>query len=172
MGARRKVAQLPIVVNDLLVQRFWSKVRRLEGNDACWLWTGAWRGNGYGAIKVDGYVMDSHVVSWRIAHGGVVVPDGNLIAHRCDVRPCVRPEHLFLATPSENMVDARDKGRLDESRNRGEKQHFAVLTEEIVRKARGLRDSGMSGRKIAVELNVPYSAVAPMLAGKTWAHVV
>jgi hypothetical protein len=169
--ARQKVGQLPLAVDDRLRDRFWAKVRKLDGDDSCWLWTGAWRGQGYGAIKIDGAVMDAHVVSWRLANHGIAVPDGKLIAHRCDVRPCVRPGHLFLASWSENMIDARDKGRLQDSWSYGERHPHAVLTEDLVRKARSLHADGMSGRKVADEIGVKYDCIKDVLSGKRWKHV-
>lgn len=170
--ARRNLSQMPLDVNERLRERFWSKVRKLDGDDTCWLWTGAGRGNGYGAIKVSGVTLDAHVVSWRIENNGIVIPDGMLIAHRCDVRLCVRPDHLFLATPSENMRDARDKGRLHDSWSVGEKAHNSVLTEEIVRKARQLKVTGLSSKKIAEQLGASHCAIKLVLAGKRWKHVV
>lgn len=172
MSERRKVSQLPITVDDRLRDRFWSKVRKLNGEGSCWLWTGTGRGNGYGCIKVDGMLMDTHVVAWRLVNNGIAVPEGRLIAHRCDVRLCVRPEHLFLASWSENMLDAKDKGRLTDSWSHGEKSPNAVLTDEIVRTARRMSDEGWSGREIADELSVSYDAIKGALSGKNWKHVV
>jgi hypothetical protein len=39
-------------------------------------------------------------------------PIGDLdCCHKCDVRDCCRPEHLFVGTRSENMLDMSAKGR-------------------------------------------------------------
>lgn len=172
MGARRKLSQHPITVDDRLIERFSAKVRRLNGDDSCWLWTGAGRGNGYGAIKVNGETLDTHVVSWRIANSGIAVPDGNVIAHRCDVRLCVRPDHLFLASQSENMLDAKNKGRLDDTWSRGEKAPNSVLTEDVVREARRMQqEEGIGWCRIAKKLGVSKWAIKGVLAGKNWRHV-
>jgi hypothetical protein len=39
------------------------------------------------------------------------VPAGSLVLHRCDVRNCVNPDHLFLGTYKDNMDDMYSKGR-------------------------------------------------------------
>jgi hypothetical protein len=37
------------------------------------------------------------------------------VLHRCDVKACVRPDHLFLGNQSDNLSDAALKGRLARS---------------------------------------------------------
>lgn len=94
--------------------RFWSKVNKTSG---CWLWTaGTIRGYGQfnlGRVAGKSRTAYAHRVSWELAHGPVA---GDLsVLHRCDVPLCVNPEHLFLGTQQDNLADARQKGRLNES---------------------------------------------------------
>lgn len=161
-------ATMDLRVDDRLKDRFWSKVRKLDGDNSCWLWTGASRA-GYGSIKVAGKVINCHVLSWRLINGGIAIPSGKIIGHLCDVRLCVRPEHLKLMTQSENMIDANLKGRCDW--NCGERAPNAVLTDEIVRKAKRMSRDGVSGRQIALNLGVSHDAIKAVLRGKTWKHV-
>lgn len=92
------------------MQRFFDKVT-YEPNSGCWLWTAcAETGAGYGMFA--GFPGDkrTHRISYRLHHGEI--PPGLLVCHRCDVRTCVNPEHLFLGTHKDNMQDCSRKGRI------------------------------------------------------------
>lgn len=163
-------ARMPLALTERDAKRFWSKVRKIEGADACWVWRGSWRGNGYGAFKADETVFDSHVYSWRLANNGMVIPEGKVVMHTCDVRPCVRPDHLVLGTPSDNMMDAREKGRLDF--NMGENNFRAVLNPDLVREIRRLKKNhGLGYVAIGRMLGVSKWAARQVIRGKTWKHV-
>ena len=86
--------------------RFWAKVNKTDG---CWLWEGVTTPNGYGMFPVPGTrkSVSSHRFSWEQANGEI--PQGLSVLHRCDVRACVNPEHLFLGTQMDNMIDMMKK---------------------------------------------------------------
>lgn len=92
-------------MNEATEARFWSKVSKSEG---CWEWTAALR-SGYGVFYADGRLHRAHRVSWEIANGPIA--EGLLVCHRCDNRRCVRPDHLFLGTSTDNNRDMTEKGR-------------------------------------------------------------
>lgn len=72
----------------------------------CWLWQRSTK-NGYGRFG-DGGRFYAHRESYR-AHVGD--PGKLWVLHKCDVKRCCNPEHLFLGTHTDNMRDARAKGR-------------------------------------------------------------
>lgn len=87
-------------------ERFWSKVSK---GDGCWEWQAGRLPTGYGRFSDKGVEYKAHRFSWALAHGAI--PEGMLICHRCDNPRCVRPDHLFLGTNSDNQRDMVNKNR-------------------------------------------------------------
>lgn len=87
--------------------RFW---RWVDKSGDCWLWMGAREGFGYGVFSIGtGRTVGAHRYSWQSTRGEI--PSGMFVCHHCDVPACVRPDHLFLGTHTDNMVDMVKKGR-------------------------------------------------------------
>lgn len=86
---------------------FWSKVDR-SAPGGCWLWKQAPIANGYGRTTVGYRRVLAHRLAWELTHGAI--PDGLCVLHRCDVRLCVNPAHLFLGI-ADNNADRDAKGR-------------------------------------------------------------
>lgn len=165
------------------IARFWAKV---DISDACWLWIGNMTSNGYGKWRPSGRAPGiqalAHRVSWEIHYGRI--PEGMCICHHCDVRQCIRPDHLFLGTIADNNADMRRKGRnISGARHpfrtrpdlvrRGTLVPGVKLTEDDVRAIRHLYASGgMSLPAIARQFGVCASSIGNITRGKTWAHLV
>jgi len=135
-----------------------------EPNTGCWLYAGAENGRGYGLIGIDGRQVKAHRFSWEHHHGPI--PAGMHVLHKCDVRLCVNPDHLFLGTNYDNVQDKIAKGRAGTIR--GSKCGQSVLTEELVLI---IRADARSAPQLAAVLGVSPSAIRACRNGQNWRHV-
>lgn len=80
-----------------------------EPNTGCWLWTACLTPQGYGKLTV----QHRTVVASRAAYEAFIgpIPPDMFVCHRCDVRACINPSHLFVGTRQDNMDDMVRKGR-------------------------------------------------------------
>ncbi|MDR6794827.1 hypothetical protein J2X12_002838 [Pseudarthrobacter oxydans] len=99
--------------------RYWEKVGKADG---CWNWLGATHGDdpggGYGVffLTSSGF-MQAHRYAWQMLNG--TIPEGMVIDHTCHNRICVKPEHLRLATLSQNAQNLRPGARRSKTGVRG-----------------------------------------------------
>lgn len=141
-----------------ITERFWAKVSKAEG---CWLWLAGQYSNGYGEFFYRGRLHCAHRVAWELTHG--VIQEGMSVCHSCDVRQCVRPDHLFLGTQSENLSDMDRKGR----RWIGP----CKLTDDQVRSLRQLRNGGQDLRSLATEFGISETQVSAIARRRYYKRV-
>lgn len=91
-----------------VIDYFETKFDKTE--NGCWLWKQASDKDGYGSFKFKRKVYRAHRFSYMLYKGEI--PDGMMVLHKCDVRNCINPEHLFLGTAKDNAQDAAKKGRI------------------------------------------------------------
>jgi hypothetical protein len=129
----------------------------------CWLWTGAMILD-YGVLTVDTVQHRVHRYVYEQLVG--VIPAGWLVCHRCDVRACVNPAHLFVGTHADNMADMVAKGR----QARGEENGRAKLTEgdvEAIREAYWSSADSVSG--LSRKYGVSRTQIRHVVRGEQWA---
>lgn len=152
----------------VLGDRFWAKVDRHSG-DGCWLWRGATSRGGYGEISHNGRPQPAHRVAWELTNGPI--PTGMQVLHRCDVRACCRPDHLFLGSQRDNVNDMIMKGRDAQNPVFGERHGKSKLTAPKVSEIRSLYASGVSQQEIADRFGITRGNVGFIVSHKTWRHV-
>jgi hypothetical protein len=156
-------------------QRFWSKVDIIRDEDSCWIWKGKCSRNGYGrfhqTVSVGVYKQfGAHRVSYEISNGEI--PDNHVVCHKCDNPQCVRPEHLFVGTQSDNLIDMHNKKRWNHKDRSGENNNSAKLTAREVSEIRNkYKPRIYTGRMLAEEYGVSIPLVEKILARKIWKDV-
>lgn len=153
-------------------ERYWPKVDRSGGPDACWPWTAHRMKSGYGLFAVPNgtsYAAPhlAHRVSWALVNGPI--PDGLFVCHSCDNPPCCNPSHLFLGTPQDNARDMQAKGRA--VIRRGESATMAKLTTEQAREVRRRARAGESPTRLGDEFGVSDTLVQRIRDGLAWRHL-
>lgn len=143
-----------------------------EPNSGCWLWEACASDGGYGHIRHKGRMIKAHRASWMLYRGSI--PDGQgyhgiCVLHRCDVTFCVNPDHLFLGTNRDNVLDKYAKGR--GVNLRGSAHGMAKLFESDVLLIRERLKGGESGAAIARDYGVKKHAIYSIKTGKNWSHV-
>jgi hypothetical protein len=76
----------------------------------CWIFTGKLNPAGYGKKRYMGKIHGAHRLSYELHYGKIKNPD-LFVCHKCDNRDCINPDHLWLGTNNENMLDMMHKGR-------------------------------------------------------------
>lgn len=77
--------------------------------NGCWLYQGFLRHNGYGCISYRCKNWVTHRLAYHLTKGEI--PKGMDVCHTCDVRNCCNPEHLWVGTRQDNMIDMSKKKR-------------------------------------------------------------
>ena len=158
-------------------QRFWKYVYKTE---SCWLWIGATQSPpyNYGVLNINGQIYRAHRLSWQFFYGPI--PGNMEICHNCpsgDNPNCVNPDHLFLGTHQDNMLDCVAKGNNPAvtdpnmpTRARGSRIGTAKITEEDVIVMRASRPQ-ITLKQLAEQFHLHVGTVWAICARRTWKHV-
>ncbi len=135
--------------------------------NGCWEWQGSCSSTGYSQIIGYGKKC-GHRLSYKVFKGDF--KETLFVCHSCDNKKCVNPDHLFLGTSKDNHFDMTIKGRNNQVR--GIKTGRSKLTEENVKEARKLYESGVFGCSIlAKKYKVTSRTIWCAIKGLTWAHI-
>jgi len=158
--------------------RFWAKVNKNGPVPAhcpelgpCWIWKAHKAGSGYGMIRpgpAGKSSIGAHVAGW-ILHCGPIT-DGLWVLHHCDNRRCVRPTHLWLGTPTDNVRDMIAKGRQFISPRDGENNGRHRLTRNQVEMIRFLcSQTDITQTALAEFLGTTQGHISNIVKKRIWA---
>lgn len=166
------------------IERFWSRVDRSGGQDACWIWLGSRDKRNYGTIRIQTKGHKAHRVAYAIRFGDYPTPCG---LHKCDNPPCCNPDHISAGTKHRNAVDRehRGRGRWDENPEaglpverwlvgiaRGKGRHgLARFTDDEIRRIRAERTLGATLKDLASRHQSNTSTIWSIVSRETYRHV-
>jgi hypothetical protein len=143
---------------------FWGHVDRTPGhgpNGDCWPWTGGINPvSGYGQTEREscgGKTRRAHRHAYTLANGD---PGEMNVLHRCDVRHCCNPGHLFLGTAYDNWADAIGKGRM-----------VIAVPKLTADEVLAIRRSSATVRELARQHQVVAPTIRAIIQGRTWRHL-
>ena len=147
----------------------WYEAERLTGWDSgCHIWTGTKNSEGYGELRFGRHMRKVHRL--RYAHTYGPIPDWLLCCHKCNVRECINPEHIYLGTDADNTRDKIDAGT-HLIRARGRDHHNTPLEEADVLEIRRLDAAGSTRAEVARRYNVTTATIGNIVNRKTWRHI-
>lgn len=177
------------------ITRFWSNIA-IYWPRTCWLWQTCCKDNRYGRFKIKNQEFPAHRIAYFLSNNED--PGELLVCHKCDVKLCCNPLHLFLSTSHGNAADRDKKGRQakgdshgsrtkpervprglkngkytkPEKTARGDKHWKKKLTSGQVIEIRNRRMADDFCKDLAIKYGVNKSCIQKISQGKTWKHLL
>lgn len=155
---------------------FWKYVEKTSAFK-CWLWKGPIHHSGYGAFNCNKNPFQAHRVAYYLSNPGKIdlsAPTNKsvkqFVLHRCDVRACCNPAHLFLGSIADNTLDMVKKDRHRGAP--GETNPASKLSHKEVRKIRRLlMQKQLTQWQIARKFGVSQSSISFIKRNITYAEI-
>jgi hypothetical protein len=174
-----------------LASRFWAKVNKnapvvRPDLGPCWLWTASRNEFGYGKFAYRDrtgkqHCARAHRYAWELINGAI--PSGAFLLHQCDVKACVRPDHLRIGDRDQNTAEAIARGRIAQGAQhwarrlpgtipRGEQRYNAKLTAAQAQTIRiRYASGGVTQAALGRTYGITRESVRDILRGRNWKHV-
>lgn len=140
-----------------------------ENMNECWIWqrTINFR-NGYGVFSLNKKTIMAHRSSFQI-FGGELTKEKPLVCHKCDIKICVNPEHLYAGSYADNLTDSYNRTDRARTQAYGEfsPKPNAKLTPIQVKEIRKI-GCGKPQREIAKQFSVSQRTIGRILHRNSW----
>jgi hypothetical protein len=147
---------------ELTIERVLAHIE-YDQNGGCWLWSGPLSGSGSGRYPaLSSHGRDVRVHRWMLERQlGRALPTNLRACHKCNVKECVNPAHLYAGTDADNMRDLRATGRL--------RERLPVRAKLTVAQVIRLYTAEQAtARVLATEMGVKEGTVSDIRAGRAW----
>lgn len=135
-------------------------------DEDCWAWDGYTLNTGYGGIhRKSGKLLLAHRLSYRLWKG--IIPKDLYVLHKCDIKNCINPNHLYLGTYRDNALDR--VARCKSFNPRLENNACAKLTNNQVLEIRILlKSKKYKHQEIANIFKVSRPTISAINSGRNW----
>ena len=151
------------------LELFLQRIKK-EAN-GCWIWTHTINSKGYAHFCMNGRLHTGGRAAWMLFRG--VIPSIMVICHICDRRACVNPDHLFLGTQRDNVLDMFSKRGKYSIRGYPGTEHCSskFTTKEIQNIRKRYRKGSVSFGSLAKELNVSRGCIQKIVTHKSYRNI-
>lgn len=136
-------------------------------DNGCWDFTGHLNAYGYGTIAFNNRSVLAHRMAYILCVDDI--PTDMNVLHTCDNPACVNPEHLFIGTQIDNIIDMTTKGR--NFIPSGINNPKAKLTVSDIMEIRKLLANGITQTVIANQFNMCKQTISEIARGNLWKGV-
>jgi len=140
-------------------------------NNGCWKWQGSLSKWGYGDVRIGPVSNKRHVNAHRAAwlYFNESIPSGLFVCHKCDVRSCCNPDHLFLGTAKQNQQDMIKKNRKNVLK--GDACPYSKRNEKTVIEIIQMLASGANCAEVGRRFNIDRRQISDIKRGRRWGHI-
>jgi hypothetical protein len=144
---------------------------RVNTDTGCHEWIRGRDKDGYGLLKVNKGDRRITVRAHKVIYEHCVsqVPEGGCVLHKCDVRFCVNPAHLYIGSQRQNVSDMYERGR--QNTVKGAKHPRARLNEAQVREIKQQLAAGAGTAQLGRLYGVCSQAIYAIAKGNSWKHI-
>lgn len=145
--------------------RLLSSISKAESG--CWDWNKSKNAAGYGTISVKNKITVAHRASYAAFIGEI--PAGKYVCHSCDNPSCINPSHLFIGSPSDNLMDCYSKMRRPKTgptRGACKLAHLSPPQAELVKNEIALKKKTL--KEIAIEFGVSVHVIKGVSRGRNY----
>lgn len=134
---------------------------------SCWFWRGNKPDGRYGHFCYESQTVKAHRWIYELLNGPI--PEGMVVRHKCDNPWCVKPSHLEIGTPADNIRDKYERGRNDD--RKGENHPLARLHDDDIRRIRKLASVGMRHQQLAQLFGMSRQYIGKIVRRQNWKHI-
>jgi hypothetical protein len=154
------------MIKKYIINRLLKKIKKHKSG--CWNWIGSKYPTGYGRFSYKKHKGYAHRMSYIVFKGKI--KKNFCVCHACDNKACINPDHLWLGTQKDNIIDCINKGRRAIYKTGENHKNHKLINKQIIEIKYKLKNN-MPIYKIAKHYFVHINTIYAIKNNKTWKHI-